>query len=98
VPEVAEEPVGQPVPVVALAGRNGTVEIVAEVAHVDVEQPVAVEVEDGRRAAHQALPAESGSDRDVLEAGIPEVAVEAVVVVRVRDQHVGSPVVVEVGK
>ena len=43
-------------------------EVVAEVAHVDVEQPVAVEIEDGGGTRHEALaaspaPADTSSKR-----------------------------------
>src|SRR5205085_12268798 len=70
---------------------------VAEVADVEVEQAVFVEVERGGGAADEAFAAEVCAGGDVLEFGVAEVLVNAMIVVGVGDEDVLQAVVVKVG-
>ncbi len=72
-------------------------QVIPQAAHVEVEQAIAVEIEDGRRPAHETLPAEPRALGHVLEAQVAPPPVEAVSVVHVGDQDVLEAVVVEVG-
>ena len=81
---------------VANAERDLAAKIVAVVADVDVEKAVRIEVEDHRRPRDEPLAPEPRVSRHVLEARPADVPVETIVVVRVGDQDVLAPVVVEV--
>ena len=70
--------------------------VVAEVADVDVEKAVGIEVENRHRSRDEPIASEPRALRRVLEARRADVPVEAMIVVHVGDQDVLAPVVVEV--
>ena len=77
--------------------RQDAVDVVAEVADVEVEQAVFVEVERGGGTADETFAAEVRAGGDVLEFGVAEIAIQTVIVVGVGDEDVGEAVVVKVG-
>ena len=92
------EPVWHAVLRVGCDPGRGAVEIVAEVADVEIEQAVAIDVDRGRRATDVALALETGRGGDVMESSVSIVDQEPVAVTRVGDEEVGVGVVVEVGQ
>ena len=73
--QVAEEAVGERRMVVPVLGGKGAFQIVAEIADVDIQQRIAIVIERGGRAAHQAEAAQARHRGDILEAATSQVAV-----------------------
>ena len=96
-PLVPEQLVRRRVRVDAREVRSDSVDVVAVVRQVDVEQAVTIEVEDGRRGTDESLPSEPRFVRDVGEAPVTVAPVKAVIGVHVGDQDVLVAIVVEVG-
>ena len=94
--EIAEELVGQCVGVVAVHAGRMVEQVVPEVADVDVQQTIAVEIEHRGRTSDELFAAEPGAAGDVLEAVPVKVLVQAMGGVGARDQDVLQAVVVEI--
>src|SRR5205807_1952563 len=94
---VAKELIGKAVHVAARERRQDAVDVVAEVADVEVEESVFVEVEGGGGTADESFAAEVRAGGDVLELGVTQILVETVIVVGVGDEDVRETVIVKVG-